>query len=270
MAGLIDINKATLEQAACAYASMGWPVLPLLPRKKEPHGKLVRTGLLEATDDLGRLRLWWEMWPNANIGLRTGIAFDVVDLDGPEALKSLSLVAPGYKHAGPVASTGRGYHLLFKTTGARNAANKLSSIDYRGINGYIVAPPSVHPNGHKYQWAKDGELPEAPEWLHQLTTPARSSEDYGERFEVEDIVPVFISLYSSIRELTPSGNLFKTNCIWHEDGTPSLYLYPHNNTFNCYGCSEWGDTLDLQQTFNEGGIAPSAWREIRKQRKVLG
>lgn len=263
MANLLDVNKLSLEKAALAYISMGWPVLPLLPKKKEPHGKLVPKGLTQATMDLGIVRTWWEMYPASNIGLRTGIAFDVVDLDGQAALGSLRVVAPRYKHAGPVSSTGRGYHLLFQTTGQRNAAGKLSGIDFRGASGYIVAPPSVHPNGHKYQWIKDGELPEAPDWLSLITTPQRV-EQPQRGYDVADIVPVFTTLYEQIRDLYAVGDLFKTNCVWHDDNTPSLYLYPDNNTFYCYGCGQWGDTLDLSQCYSEGNIKPSERREARK------
>lgn len=266
MAGLISINTLTLERAALAYVSMGWPVLPLLPRKKEPHGKLVPHGNTQATLDLGTVRNWWELYPAANIGLRTGEPFDVVDLDGPEALRELQLVAPRYKHTGPVASTGRGFHLLFEATGARNAAGKLPGIDFRGVGGYIVAPPSVHPNGHNYQWIRDGQLPQAPEWVQLVTRPQRV-EPPSRGFDVDDIVSVFHQLYEGIRDLYESGDLYKTNCLWHEDDTPSLYLYPDTNSFWCFGCGEWGDTLDLQQTFSEGGISPSEWREARKAKR---
>jgi putative DNA primase/helicase len=172
MYDLLKLNSLSLEDAALAYISKGWFVLPLLPKGKQPYGKLVPNGVLQATDDLGQVRTWWEMSPGANIGLRTGMAFDVVDLDGDAALASMRVLAPKYKHQGPVASTGRGYHLLFRPTGARNAAKKVDGIDFRGQNGYIVAPPSVHPNGPKYIWAR---------W--KLTISLNASTPYGDQSE---------------------------------------------------------------------------------------
>ena len=34
-----------------------------------------------------------------------------------------------------------------------------------------------------------------------------------------------------------------TNCLYHEDGTPSMKLY--DDHFHCYGCGEHGDMIDL-------------------------
>jgi hypothetical protein len=162
---LLALNEGDLLNAALAYAERGWPVLPLTPREKRPLGRLVESGLKEATLDQTLILKWWMDTPKANIGLLTGVAHDVLDIDGPDGIASLAAHAPNYKHPGPVAATGKGYHLLFQITGARNAAKKLPGLDFRGTNGYIVAPPSVHPNGHSYLWRRDGELPEPPDWL---------------------------------------------------------------------------------------------------------
>lgn len=262
---LTELNELYLAQAALAYASMGWPVLPLRPRDKRPNGKLVRTGLKEASTDIGQIRTWWEISPASNIGLRTGDVFDVVDLDGKESLQSLKEIVTGYKHDGPVASTGKGYHLLFEPTGARNAANPLTGIDFRGQAGYIVAPPSVHPNGHKYQWIKGTDtFPPAPEWLEQIVTPKREHIT-GEGIDpanMEDIVNFWLKSFSDIAPLQMIGSRYITNCIWHKDDTPSLVLYPDSNSFFCFGCHEWGDTLNLIDSFMDAGTAPS---EIRKR-----
>lgn len=259
---LLEINKLSLEKAALAYASLGWPVLPLNAGKKEPNGKLVKNGLNDASTDLGTVRTWWEMYPGSNIAIRTGVVFDVVDLDGKPALDSLRMVASSYKHLGPVAATGKGYHLIFGVTGARNSAARYPGIDFRGQQGYIAVAPSVHPNGHKYQWVKDGEIPAPPEWLDKIVKPARTAPP-ERSFEVDDIVDRFIALFKGHRTLQSSGELYYTNCIWHDDSTPSLYLYP-NDTFYCFGCEEWGDTLDLQWSFDRALEKPSTLRAERK------
>jgi hypothetical protein len=46
-------------------------------------------GLHDATTNTDVIRSWWQAHQTANIGLRTGVAFDVVDLDGPSAMKTL-------------------------------------------------------------------------------------------------------------------------------------------------------------------------------------
>lgn len=264
MASLLLLNSLTLEKAALAYASMGWPVLPLTPRAKAPMGKLVPNGLKQATTDLGEIRTWWEMYPACNIGLRTGDVFDVLDLDGQEALHSLKALAPTYQHTGPVSNTGKGWHMLFQPTGARNAANRVPKIDFRGQSGYIVAPPSVHPNGHLYEWIRDGELPEPPDWLDQLVTPPK---DYERRkalsdFNAAPILDTWMETFGTMPGHVPQqhGQRYVVSCVWHDDSTPSLVLYPHDNSYFCFGCHEWGDSANINDSFLNGGTAPSDLR----------
>ena len=235
--------------AAAAYVSRGWPVLPLHPRLKTPLGSLVPNGLLQASTTMADVVNWWGEEPKANIGLRTGEVFDVLDVDGPKGRESMEALA--YRHSGPVASTGKGWHLLFAVTGARNAANPVTGLDFRGQNGYIVAPPSVHPNGHSYAWIRDGELPEPPDWLLQLVTPTHNKgkvylEGSGiDPANLNPIIPTFQTLFSSIRHIQAIGARGITNCLFHEDDTPSLVLYPDTNSFYCFGCGAWGDSANL-------------------------
>jgi hypothetical protein len=261
---LPDLNETSLLNAALIYAERGWPVLPLHPRDKTPLGRLVPNGLNNASTDQDEITTWWSDSPQANIGLRTGVAFDVLDLDGPAAIQSLKGIAPAYKHPGPVSSTGKGFHLLFLPTGARNAAAKLPGIDFRGQSGYIVAPPSVHPHGHSYLWRRDGPLPEPTPWLDQLVTKPRAqrSTPVIDPDSQTSIVYLFMDLLGSIRNLEAIGSRFRTSCIFpdHEDSTPSFVLYPENNSFYCFGCDEWGDSLDLERSFKSGLLPPSSWR----------
>jgi hypothetical protein len=260
---LVDLNSGDLLNAALAYAERGWPVLPLTPRDKPPLGRLVRTGLKEATTDQTKILEWWLDTPDANIGLLTGVEFDVLDVDGPAGRDSMAELVPGYQHPGPVGSTGKGWHLLFLPTGARNAARKMPGLDFRGQSGYIVAPPSVHPNGHSYSWRRDGPLPPPTDWLDKLVTKPRVEGTKSiDPADLRSIVYVFMDLFGSIRRLTQIGARFHTSCIFdgHEDSTPSLVLYPENNSFYCFGCDEWGDSLDLEQSFKANLAPPSSWR----------
>ena len=46
-------------------------------------------------------------------------------------------------------------------------------------------------------------------------------------------------------ELRKSGKCYKARCPFHEDKTPSFYVYPDSNRFICYGCGEKGDAIDF-------------------------
>ncbi|MGA7270466.1 MAG: bifunctional DNA primase/polymerase [Acidimicrobiia bacterium] len=271
---LLTLNGGDLHTAARAYASMGWPVLPLVAKEKRPANY---NGLTGASEDLEQIDEWWTKWPAANIGLRTGIAFDVLDVDGPEGVLSLGLTTvehtgtTKYHHPGPVQSTGKGYHLLFLPTGARNFAGRYPGLDFRGQNGYIVASPSIHPNGHQYRWARDGTPPEPPNWLHSMLIPTRTTAP-SSLYAPEDLAPIAevwnatYAILGSQHELSPLGARYITSCPWHDDSTPSLVLYPENNSFYCFGCSEWGDTLDLGNIFPAHPKTPTEFRADRHTR----
>lgn len=148
--------KGSLGAAALYYASLKWPVFPLVPREKIPlfSKKQGGNGSLDATTDAAQITAWWTAHPDANVGLATGGASGlyVVDIDGPEG--EASLARYGDLPATPESRTGKGRHLLFHWPDGRNSAGKLGpKIDTRGAGGYIVAAPSVHPNGGKYRWA---------------------------------------------------------------------------------------------------------------------
>jgi hypothetical protein len=169
-------------EAALDYCSRGWPVLPCEPRGKRPVGALVPNGLKDASNSLDVVAGWLKAEPEANIGLVTGIAFDVIDIDGDDGMTSINQAAPWYGEPwdggptdnstidGPTSQTGRGWHVLIAPTGLGNRAGVLKHVDWRGRGGYIVAPPSLHANGHRYEWfpgwgPDDQEVRTAPSWL---------------------------------------------------------------------------------------------------------
>jgi hypothetical protein len=164
--------------AALEYAVGGWPVFALRPNSKAPLISRAEggRGLHDATINQGVIVRWWGKHPNANIGIRTGDVFDVLDVDHPDGWGSLAqLVAKNRAlETGPVALTlSGGAHYLFAPTGRGNSAGRRPGLDWRGANGYVVASPSVV-NGVAYEWLDDQpeKLPAAPRWLlDAVTTP---------------------------------------------------------------------------------------------------
>ncbi|MDD7764623.1 MAG: DNA primase [Peptoniphilaceae bacterium] len=56
-----------------------------------------------------------------------------------------------------------------------------------------------------------------------------------------DIVSV-ASDYISVKK---SGRYYIANCPFHNEKTPSFFLYPETNTFHCFGCGKHGDSISF-------------------------
>lgn len=144
-----------LARAARWYARRGWAVFPLRPRTKEPFAKL---GVYHATTDPTQVAAWWRQWPVANIGLHCGAAGVLaLDLDQyKETYQGDKLLTPDDEQTITSLTGSGGTHLLYGMPTAAHYGNATGSlpsgIDIRGYGGYIVLPPSVHPNGNRYQW----------------------------------------------------------------------------------------------------------------------
>lgn len=131
----------------------------------------VRKWPAAATTNAAQIERWWDQWPEANVAIATGNGLVVIDIDGPtgeEQARELELPVTAE------ATTGRGRHLYFRGS-ARTQAGLFPGIDIRGEGGYIIAPPSSHISGARYEWVRPllpvDRLPEVPSWVEE----ARSS-----------------------------------------------------------------------------------------------
>lgn len=139
---------------ALKYLGLGFSVIPLVERSKKPLIDWKEFQKRIASQE--EIKEWFNKWPDANVGIVTGSVSGVaiVDLDGPEGLdhaSKLSLIS------NVISLTGSGRQLWYSTGGnvhkpIVNAVRIRQGIDIRGEGGYVVAPPSVHPNGKRYRW----------------------------------------------------------------------------------------------------------------------
>lgn len=152
--------------AALQYASLGWYIFPIQPKSKQPFSKNSISsengaGLKASSRDPDTIRYWWSRWPSANIGIVTGLLSGIVVLDiDPKSCGLWSLVDLQNRVTLPTTLTSftgsGGQHRIYHNPGIPipNSVGKLGpGLDIRGENGYIVAPPSIHPNGHPYRWS---------------------------------------------------------------------------------------------------------------------
>ncbi|NPD33085.1 hypothetical protein HLV35_07435 [Eggerthellaceae bacterium zg-997] len=152
--------------AALGYAESGWAVLPLAPRGKRPA---TAHGVSDATTDPGQVAAGWRAVPDMNVGVACGapsgglVVIDV-DVDDERGLDGHAALYAWEREHGELpetcsVKTGRGgTHLLYVADReVRPSANPELGIDVRGDGSYVMAPPSVHPNGREVAW-------ETPPW----------------------------------------------------------------------------------------------------------
>jgi hypothetical protein len=133
-------------------------VFPLKPGTKVPA---TPHGFKDASMNPDTIRAWWTRWPDANIGLTTGHLYDVIDVDGPAGIRSIADITDKIPTIHGIARTPRGYHLYIQPTGDGCTTSIVPGIDYRGIGGYVVAPPS-RTGETRWEWIEPpSELPSA-------------------------------------------------------------------------------------------------------------
>jgi Bifunctional DNA primase/polymerase, N-terminal len=190
---------SALLNAALGYAARGIPVYPIHWPRPSPGGTslvcscprghycdrpakhpLVWHGVKDASRDPAQLARWWQRWPDANIGLATGIVFDALDIDGLQGLAALreQLPTASRRHPGPLVATGGGgWHYWYAPSGLGNRPPRgLTHVDWRGLGGSVLAPPSRHVTGGCYRWLRrldQASLPEVPAALRALLEPQR-------------------------------------------------------------------------------------------------
>jgi hypothetical protein len=188
---MAELNAQSMLDAALEYAARGWHVVPLhTPDERgacscrqgaacDNSGKHPRTlnGHSDATADEQKIRQWWSMWPNANIGIATGPSgLFVADIDpkdrGQETWRAL-IARHGGSGRGRVAVTGSGgWHVYYLRGDCQLSQGNSKSgigigpgVDYRAATGYVVAPPSLHASGGRYRWKHADDPEPLPAWI---------------------------------------------------------------------------------------------------------
>lgn len=155
-----------MKEWALHYAEMGLAVFPLACRDKVPA---VVGGCKVATTERTTIERWWDKNPQYNIGIATGnkssglVVIDL-DVDKNKGIDGYDVLRDWQNKHGKLPETwqsitGRGgYHYFYKDAIVHsNRVGLYEGVDIRGEGGYIVAPPSVHPNGNIYEWEQGPE-----------------------------------------------------------------------------------------------------------------
>ena len=153
------MNK-TLEYALF-YASYELSVIPLKPGEKLPLIKWEK--YQEEPPTMGEVQKWFESGNN-NIGIVCGKVSNnlvVIDFDDAEVYEKFMKEVEGNTELKDVidstwlVKTGKGFHIyLWVGTDKPVKTGKLPKVDIKGEGGYVVAPPSLHPSGKRYEFVR--------------------------------------------------------------------------------------------------------------------
>lgn len=181
--------SAEMLAAALELADLGFPVLPVHGVGEGGRcacgrmdcaspGKHPRTkhGHKDASRDRERIAAWWRACESANIGVRTGEGYVVVDFDprngGIESHRRL------VERHGPFPDTltsqtgGSGLQFFYLGDDLPSRNGLYAGVDFKGSGGFVVAPPSMHRSGRAYRWAKgkgprDIAMVPLPDWFRE-------------------------------------------------------------------------------------------------------
>jgi hypothetical protein len=229
-----DRQDAVTLDAALDYAAGGWEIFPLRGKVPAISGRTGGRGMLDATTNEQWLREHWR--PGYNIGARVHSGLIVLDTDprhgGEDNLTALA------SESGELPETltcfsGRkdgGRHRYFLHPGGVLSSKRLpEGVDLKTRSGYVVVPPSRHPEtGLPYYW-EDPKVPIAPcpAWLADLLRQV-SKEQPRHRFaprvvhDAESVADWFTANTTWSEVLGPAG-WTETGGGWrHPEATSTL------------------------------------------------
>jgi hypothetical protein len=121
----------------------------------------------DSTTDLQKIHNYGQRWEYKGIGIHLKKCYCwVVDVDAPEGYEELQAITEEHVKTG-----GNGMHYYFAGWVDKINSGKLAShIDIKGNVGdaYVVAPPTMHHSGNRYQYINRINPAQAPDWLIDL------------------------------------------------------------------------------------------------------
>lgn len=82
------------------------------------------------------------------------------------------------------------------------------------------------------------------EFIGKVITGNKQTVAFDELLETARNVSI-IETVERFTKVRKSGSKYVCNCLFHEEDTPSMVLYPDGASFHCFGCGKSGDSLDI-------------------------
>lgn len=251
-----------LCKQALIWHRLGYSVIPIEKRGKRPLVKW--SNYVDNRATISQIVQWFKN--DINIAVLCGGAnkLVVVDFDTQQGYYSAmsrldnnmtELISNTYK-----VKTGRGIHLFFNGVESKTRKNVEEKIDVKGIGGYVLVPPSVHPSGREYRRlngktqqdivslsieqlytiANIGEEEEVVKFDNAVYDAAKDDDDSGFLSSHSDFeyVRSRVSILRIAMMLTPmfqkSGKYWMGKCPVHKDTSPSFWVDTELGIAKCY------------------------------------
>lgn len=208
---------------------------------------------------------------NGNIGVVTGKVSNVVviDVDSEEALQHLK----EYGELPPTwaVKSNRGWHFYYNYV-PLPSCTPIKEVDFLSDKKQVVAPPSIHPNGHQYYWIihpTEVERADLPNWFIDLINSKKqfsknnkslakktSKPLYRKTYKNESLESIlhnvdWINFYSRfVSNIAGSGEWMSSTCPFHEDEQNSFGFNTENGGWRCFaGCGSGNGLQAVQRLY---------------------
>ena len=206
------------------YIRLGFPLVPCIPRGKKPIEVGWQKSKNTTIDDYYR---WYREYPNMNIGMLTGKASNLItiDIDGEAGKRHLEKISNGdLPETVKFATPGGGIRLFYKYPNGIELKTKVdrlegehSEVCFMSDGKQTLLPPSIHPNGGRYEWINapwDVEIAEMPKWMIDYMTVKNKQNSYIESNKAISISKdTTISDRYILNKLANSCTSFRNLCI---------------------------------------------------------
>ena len=259
----VALGKSVME-AALEYVSRGWSVIPVDPASKVPAVEWRH--YQERLPTRAELTAWFGR-NGINVGIVTGPVSKLVVVDADASRGGLdTLKETGISSTHVVKTGGGGLHLYFSypeiegIDKVKSVVDVYPGVDVRGAGGYVVAPPSSHSSGSRYEWVScpDGPPPPLPDIILDKIAVKRERQEFVKppagkvlpQETVDQLVPILLPHWSEGKRhslaLAVVGLLAKRGYSW-----PSVENLV-NRLIEMSGDTELGDRFRiLQDTYRK-------------------
>lgn len=215
----------------------------------------------DSTSDIKRISDFGAKWENRGIGIHLRKCYCwVVDVDAPEGYSELKQITDKYgdlPETRTIRTGGGGMHYYFAGWVDKISSGKLAEhIDIKGNVGdaYVVAPPTIHHSGNRYEYINRIKPVDAPEWLVNLVVSKTYSKSDATPLTEDELnlrksyeIPIEKLLNKEqLMRLRRSGNMLRGDHPSHGSTNHRNFTIDlSTNRWFCNRCNSYGGVFEL-------------------------